>query len=396
MKKKLLQINVSANNGSTGKIAEQIGLMAENVGWDVWMAYGRTNNNSRLKTIKIGSDLDVKFHGVESRIFDNHGLASRNATKRFIDQVKEIKPDLIHLHNIHGYYLNYPILFRFLKEWGGPLVWTLHDCWPITGHCSYFMLSGCKKWKSQCHDCPSLREYPASLLLDGSKRNYNLKKEYFSEIASQLTLVPVSYYVADYLSESFLKDANIKVIHNGIDLNVFKPSETPKEKLVLGVANVWETRKGLHDFFKLRELLSDEYRILLVGLSERQISNLPNGIEGLTRTTNQKGLAELYSKSMVLVDPTYEDNYPTVNLEAIACGSPVITYRTGGSPESITNKTGFVLDQGDIKGIVDSITKIEEGAISSIDCREYALEHFSNTECFREYLTLYDDLMNMI
>lgn len=387
---KLLQINVSANSGSTGKIAEQIGLLAEKNGWNVWMAYGRTNNDSRLKTIRIGSDIDVKEHGFETRFFDNHGLASRTATKRFIEQIKEIKPDVIHLHNIHGYYLNYPILFRYLKEWGGPVVWTLHDCWPITGHCSYFMHSGCERWKTQCYDCPSLNEYPSSLLIDGSRRNFNYKKYYFSSIASQLTLVPVSNYVGGYIPESFLNEAKIEVIHNGIDLSVFKPYDEPKENLILGVANVWDTRKGLQDFYKLREILPSEFRILLVGLSQKQLSNLPYGVEGLTRTTNQDELARLYSNSLALVNPTYEDNYPTVNLEAIACGTPVITYMTGGSPESITNKTGYILKQGDVVGIANAVRHIADGAISSSDCRDYSLKHFSNTECFQTYINLYN------
>lgn len=391
---KLLQINVTANQGSTGKIAEQIGLLAQSAGWESWMAYGRINNGSSLQSLRIGNDIDIKWHGLETRISDNHGLASRHATRQFIARIKKIDPDIIHLHNIHGYYLNYPLLFEFLKEWGGPVVWTLHDCWPMTGHCAYFMMSGCEKWKTGCHDCPSLDAYPASCFIDGSARNFRIKKAYFSSIAGQLTLVPVSDYVAGYLPESFLRDADVRVIHNGIDLDKFRPQDEPKEKIVLGVANVWEPRKGLDDFYKLRASLPNEYGIILVGLSEKQISALPEGILGISRTANQHELARIYSKATALVNPTYEDNYPTVNLEAIACGTPVITYRTGGSPESLTPETGVVLEQGDIAGIVSSIKALDGKPSIVSNCRAHAEANFDQKNCFRSYLDLYNRLLS--
>lgn len=391
----ILQINVDANVGSTGKIAEQIGLLAEANGYESYMAYGRDNSNSKLKTIRIGNDFDVMRHGLETRLFDRHGLASRSATKRFVGQIKDLNPDIIHLHNIHGYYLNYPILFKYLNERGGPVVWTLHDCWPFTGHCAYFMMNGCEKWKSQCHDCPSLRQYPSSVMMDGSRRNYNLKKDYFSSIVSQLTLVPVSNYVANYIPDSILRNADLKVIHNGIDLNVFKLGWEEKKRIVLGVANVWNERKGLDDFFCLRKLLPPDLRIILVGLSENQIRKLPNGIEGISCTTNQHELASIYSDAMVLYNPTYEDNYPTVNLEAIACGTPVITYRTGGSPESISDETGLVFGQGDVHGVAKAIEAIDNGFMKFNPevLREVAKVRFNKDDCFRSYLNLYDQLL---
>ncbi len=389
---KLLQINVTANQGSTGKIAEQVGRLAISQGWDSWIAYGRGLPQSQSQLIRIGNDLDMRIHGVQSRLLDNHGLASKAVTRHFIEEARRINPDVIHLHNIHGYYLNYPLLFDYLKEWGGPVVWTLHDCWPFTGHCAYFMMSGCEKWTEGCHDCESLRAYPASLLKDGSRRNYELKKNIFTSLGDSLTLVPVSHYVGDYIGRSFFGDTRCEVIHNGIDIDVFKPC-APKEKLVLGVANVWELRKGLFDFYKLRELLPREYKILLVGLTKKQIAGLPDGIDGLSRTENQTELAKLYSKSVALVNPTYEDNYPTVNLEAIACGTPVITYRTGGSPESITPGTGVVIDQGDVRSIADAVLQFERSGLPSVDdCRAYAVAHFDQRDCFKAYLEMYDRL----
>lgn len=391
---KLLQINVTANWGSTGKIAEDIGLLAIDAGWESWIAYGRGMPVSASNLIRIGNDFDMKLHGVQSRLLDNHGLASSNATKEFIRQIKEIKPDVIHLHNIHGYYLNYPLLFDFLRSWGGPVVWTLHDCWPFTGHCAYFMMSGCEKWRSGCHDCKSLRSYPASLLCDRSEKNYSLKRKLFTSLGDRLTLVPVSDYVGNYIKDSFFRNTRSVVIHNGIDTDVFKPCAA-KEELVLGVANVWEKRKGLEDFFELRKLLPDSYRMLLVGLSKKQLNMLPVGIEGLERTDGQAQLAQIYSSASVLVNPTYEDNYPTVNLESIACGTPVITYNTGGSPESVTKDTGFVVKRGDVNSVVNAILKFEKDGYPSIsDCREYAEKYFNQKDCFKAYIDLYNHIIS--
>lgn len=389
---KLLQINVNANVGSHGKIAEQIGRLAQDRGWESYIAYSRYEKESHNNLIRIGSDLDIRIHGLQSRLFDNHGLASLRATRNLIEKIKIINPDIIHLHNIHGYFLNFPILFKFLKEWGGPVVWTLHDCWPFTGHCAFFMANGCEKWKTGCHNCEALKSYPASWILDGSERNYRMKEKYFTSLGDRLILIPVSNHVSKYLKNSFFRGTNFQVIHNGIDINIFRPC-TPKDKIILGVANVWEKRKGISDFFELRKRLPSEYRILLVGLSKRQIKELPAGIEGIKRTTGQNNLAKLYSCAMAFVNPTYEDNYPTVNLEAIACGTPVITYNTGGCPELMSESTGLVLEQGDIQGIVEGIYKAETGAFPVEACRRHAEKSFDQRHCFQSYFDLYTSLM---
>lgn len=388
---KLLQINVNANVGSHGRIAEQIGRLAQERGWESYIAYSRFAKESRNKLIHIGSNPDIRLHGLQTRVFDNHGLASKRATLKLVDEIKKINPDIIHLHNIHGYFLNYPVLFRYLKEWGGPVVWTLHDCWPFTGHCAFFMANGCEKWKSGCHDCEGLKSYPASWICDGSRRNYNLKRKFFTSLGENLTLVPVSNHVGRYLDDSFFRGVDYRVIHNGIDINAFRPC-SPKDKMILGVANVWEKRKGMSDFFELRKLLPSEYRIVLVGLSQSQIKALPPGIEGLRHINGQKELARLYSSAIAFVNPTYEDNYPTVSLEAIACGTPVMTYRTGGCPELMSERTGMVLEQGDIRGIKDGILKAEAGAFPIEACRKHAEENFNQENCFLSYFDLYSSV----
>ena len=395
----LLQINVSANWGSTGKIAEDIGRLAVAQGWESWIAYGRGKPESQSRLIRVGNDWDMRWHGCKTRFFDSHGLASQRATKKLIEKIETIQPDIIHLHNIHGYYLNYPILFEYLQSLSIPIVWTLHDCWAFTGHCAYFDYIGCERWKYCCGNCPQIQTYPKSLLFDRSRRNYELKKRYFTSISQRLTLVPVSEWLGSHVSTSFLKCCRIKVIHNGIDLDVFKPiqsRDTNNKQVVLGVSSVWESRKGLKDLCKLSNLLNDAYQIVLVGLNVEQIARLPRNIIGIARTDNVSELVKLYSSAAVFVNPTYEDTFPTTNLEALASGTPVITYRTGGSIEAIDENTGVVVEQGDIKGLKDAIDAVvnSEDKFISIQCRERAERLYNKNDRYQEYINLYNELIN--
>lgn len=345
----------------------------------------------------------MRMHGLQTRLFDRHGLASKTATNKLVQQIEKINPDIIHLHNIHGYYLNIEILFRFLKQANIPVVWTLHDCWPITGHCVYFDYAGCSKWKTECSRCPQKTTYPASYFLDRSYKNFNLKKELFSSV-TDLTLVPVSNWLADILKESFLKNTPVKVIHNGINTGIFQPvtNQTFRSKyklngkfIILGVASVWSPRKGLRDFVELSKKLDSGYQIILVGLSKEQIKNLPNQIIGIEKTENVQQLAELYSASDVFLNPTYEDNFPTTNLESMACGTPVVTYKTGGSPEAINERTGLVVGKGDLKGLVAAIQQIKAKGkkFYTEACVKHTNHLFNKKDRYQEYLDLYETIL---
>lgn len=400
----LFQINVTSNWGSHGKIAEDIGRLAIEKGWRSVIAYGRYATPSQSETIKIGSDISVKEHVLESRLMDNHGLASRSATRRLIKQIDDIKPDIIHLHNIHGYYLNYPLLFDYLKSAGVPVVWTLHDCWPFTGHCAYFDYAGCERWKRGCFSpCPCKNEYPKSLLLESPQRNYQLKKEILNSVEN-LILVPVSDWLGGLLKDSFLNKYPAKVIKNGIGLNVFKTSDASDvrdkygighERYVLGVASVWEKRKGFDDFLQLAKGMPIDMKIVLVGLDKIKLSIArQNDIIGIPRTESVGELVALYSGADMFLNLTYEDNYPTTNLEAMACGTPVLTYRTGGSPESVSLDTGWVVEKGDIDAVKNIILTIPcNNDTMRKACRERAEIKFDKNKCFEEYLKLYEELM---
>lgn len=403
---KLLLINVSANSGSTGRIAEEIGQTAAARGYDCHFGYGRVGRESKAHLIRIGSNWDVKVHGLESMLFDNHGFGSRKATKRFIQEIERIKPDVINLHNIHGYYLNIEILFEYLAKMDIPVVWTLHDCWPFTGHCSYFDRYHCEKWKIGCHHCPNSKGYPKSLFLDRSKANYTRKKELFNR-PKNITFVAVCQWMANNVKESFLGGYPVETIYNGVDVDIFHPSDKQSlllsknrmgidnhKKVVLGVASTWDKRKGLDDFITMSAQLPLDYQIILVGLNDKQIANLPSNIIGIKRTENVSQLAELYSLAEVFVNPTYVDNFPTTNIEALACGTPVVTYRTGGSPEAIDEKTGVVVNQGDMNLLLSAVEYVAKNkSVYTNACRDRALRCFNKQDRFEDYVNLFNSLI---
>jgi len=403
--KTILQINIVVNFGSTGHIAEELGKTAMANGWESHIAYGRNERSSESGLIKIGSDYEVNWHVLQTRLIDRHGLGSKRATLKFVEQIKKLKPDIIHLHNIHGYYINIEVLFNYLATANIPVVWTLHDCWPLTGHCAHFDFVGCDKWKTGCFSCPQTKEYPASFAFDRSKKNHLLKKDLFTSI-NKLTFVPVSQWLSNIVNQSFLKNYPFQVINNGIDIDVFVPYKDDlisdkyniKGKfVVLGVANVWSARKGLSDFIELSRIIDSNCRIILIGLTTKQIKDLPQNIIGLSRTESTKELAEFYSYADVFLNPTWEDNFPTTNLESLACGTPVITYRTGGSAEAISTETGLIVEKGDIQGLSNAVKIInEKGKRSfSIACRERAEKLYDKRERYQEYINLYDKVLSI-
>lgn len=335
------------SNGSTGKIAR--GLIADDraAGGDGILFYARGPIFFDVPCKNFSSKTDIYLHGVFSRMFDSQGLHSKGKTRRLIALLKEYDPDVIHLHNLHGYYLNYPLLFRYLKRSGKQVRWTLHDCWAFTGHCAYFSYVGCEKWKTGCYQCPQKHSYPKSLLLDRSKRNYRLKKQWFTCLdESQMTLITPSEWLAGLVRQSFLGKYEVTVKRNQIDRNIFYPRDPARaiekyglqgKKIILGVAGVWDDRKGLKFFVQLDQALDhDRQQIVLVGVSEKQAKELQQStrIMPVLRTENQDELAELYSAADVFFNPTMEENYPTVNLEAQACGTKVLSFDTGGCRET--------------------------------------------------------------
>ena len=401
---KLLQINSVVNTGSTGRIAEQIGSFVINKGWESYIAYGRAAGNSTSNLIKIGDKWDHKLHGLQTSLFDRHGLASATATVKLVKKIQSINPDIIHLHNIHGYYLNYKILFDFLAQQNIPIVLTLHDCWTFTGHCTYFSDINCLKWQTHCAKCPKKKNYPGSLFLDNSYNNFEYKKEYFNKL-SNLTIVTVSHWLASMVKQSFLSNHPLQVIHNGVSLSDFYPTADTVElnakygvknrKVLLAVATSWSKNKGWDDYIKLAELLPAEYVIVLVGLTKKQKKLLPPSIIGIERTENLQELARLYSHAQVLLNLSYQETFGMTTIEAAASGTPAIVYNATASPELVTNETGIIVEPGNIPGVLSAIEEIasKDKQDYKQPCHQFILNKFNKEDRFKDYFELYGSLL---
>lgn len=338
-----LFINTVAGCGSTGRIvAEKCReLMAQ--GSECMIAYGRDAVNcDDIRLFAIGNAFGVRIHGLQSRLFDSAGFASAQATRALIAAIGEYDPDVIWLHNLHGYYLHVEVLFDYLRDCGKKIIWTLHDCWAFTGHCPYFDYVGCDRWKTGCHDCPQKKLYPASLFLDGSRRNYFRKKAVFTGIPN-LTLQVPSKWLKDRVAQSFLGDYPVEVVPNRVDTEVFhsNPGDfrskygLSDKKIVLGVANVWEPRKGLDDFLKLAELLDATWKVVLIGLTPQQITAMPRSILALPRTSSVQELVQAYSEADVYVCTSREETFGMTVLEAACCGTPVIVLKNTACEEAV-------------------------------------------------------------
>lgn len=400
---KLLQINATLNSGSTGRIAEQIAMKAKEHGWNCYHAHGgRYVGKSQFPAIEVSTKFDNYIHAFIGEYLGLHGLGSTVATKRFVEKVKEIKPDIIHLHNIHGYYLNYKVLFEYLAEAKTPVVWTLHDCWSFTGHCTHFDNASCIKWKTECGECPLQMAQYKSRLIDRSRKNYLLKKQLYFNLTN-VTIVPVSHWLENLVEQSILKRFQVRVIQNGIDLSIFKPKENKirerfnileDKMMVLGVLGSGIVEKGKEEFIELSK--QNDLQIVLVGLKGNDYKDLPDNIIKLGRTSSQAELAEFYSAADVMMNPTYNDTFPTINIEALACGTPVVTYKTGGSPESLDEKTGIVVEKGDVNGLKKAIEIIRDNGKQSYthSCRERAVKLFNKDERYEDYVRLYENVLN--
>lgn len=364
---KILIINEVCGSGSTGKICEQIARDYAAKGHTVTIAYGRddypVSETSKPYAKFIGSGIDVKLHALMSRVFDNAGLNSKAVTKRFIRWADEYKPDLIWLHNIHGYYINYKLLFEWIKSLHQVEIrWTLHDCWPFTGHCAYFSAAGCDKWKTGCGSCPQKCEYPKSVLADRSARNYQDKLKAFTGV-NNMTLIVPSEWLADLVRQSFMGQYKVEVVPNVADASVFKPTETGfRQKyglegkvILLGVATQWNKRKNLPDYIEVARRLGDKVTLVLLGLTEEQINTLPTNVLGFKNVDSQTDLAGLYSTADMLLHLSLEETFGMTILEASMCGTKSICYKDTACEEVALKLGGFVAS--DIEEVINTIER---------------------------------------
>lgn len=386
---RIVQINTTYNLGSTGKIMKDIGDIITESGHESYMlcAYSK-EKKSNLYIMKsfFKYPFNDYINTLIPRLTGRNGYSRKKSTRKAIEWLSKIKPDVIHLHNIHGNWINLELFFKYIRNSGAKIVWTFHDCWPFTGRCSHFELCGCYKWKIKCGHCHNKHVFPYSYFFDFSKRMLADKKKYYGDL-SDIKIVTPSSWLGRYVKESFLCKNKVYVIHNGIDTSIYRKSNNNpfikfgNKKVLLGVSNTWSNTKGLGDFMKLNEIIDhNKYQIVLVGLNDKQLKMIPKNIYGVKRTTNQKELVDFYSFAHAYINPTYQDNYPTTNLEAQSCGTLCYTYRTGGSPESVN--PNFVFEKGNIEGIYRAID-------DKMIAFQKPFVEFDKRILFKEYIDIY-------
>ena len=387
---KILMINVVCGIRSTGRICTDLAEALEAKGHVVKIAYGRENVPEKYQkyAYRTGNDLGVRFSALRARLLDDAGFGNKDATLKFVEWIRKFDPDVINLHVIHGYWLNVEVLFDYLRTCGKKIIWTMHDCWAFTGHCVHFAYAKCEKWKSLCCACPEKKEYPASILRDNAENNYNRKRAAFTGI-EQMQIITPSEWLAERVRESFLGEYPVSVIPNGIDINTFHQVTSDylrqqyglgRKIIVLGVATSWRERKGLSVFPELAQILGEEYQVILIGLTPQQIRRLPESVLGIRRTDNVQQLAAFYSLADVYVNASFEENYPTTNLEAIACGTPVVTFDAGGSGES-ARIYGAVVPVGNVNALADAVRNANTYIKQSMD--------ISDRKMIENYLSLF-------
>jgi len=367
--KRALLINAVCGIRSTGRICTDLAKELESQGYDVKIAYSREAVPEQYQkyAVRIGNKLDVYWHALMTRLFDDRGYWSRTATKRFLKWADEYNPNLLWLHNIHDYVINLDILFDWIKSKPNMQVkWTQHDCWAFTGHCSHFTIVKCEQWKEHCSCCPGRESFPKDSLINRCSRNYERKKKAFCGVKN-MQIVVVSHWLENLVKQSFLGEYPIEVCYNKIDENIFKPTPSDfrkkygleNKKIVLGVASFWSVRKGLDVFERLSDQLSDEFHIVLVGLSQKQsqiFANKPN-VLCIPRTNNTTELAQIYTAVDVFVNPSREETFGLTTLEAIRCGTKVIVYRDTACEEVANLFGGTVVDQS-AESVLSEVIKI--------------------------------------
>ncbi|NLO86229.1 MAG: glycosyltransferase [Clostridiales bacterium] len=398
---RIFQLNTFCGIKSTGRITTEIAKLVAADGGECLIGYGAGEVPSELEyyAYRIGTPIERKIHGGMRKLFDAEGYGSHIGTKQLISKMNQFKPQLVHLHNIHGCYLNHEMLFQYLNDIAVPVVWTLHDCWSFTGHCAYFDYAQCDKWQTHCHHCPQQSSYPINIGLDGSSRNYHHKKRMFTKLKN-LTFVPPCEWMKEPLSKSFMSDYEVRTIVNGVNLAVFKPSENDIRKryhidrkhIVLSAASEWDARKGLRYLLEASKQLGDDYQFVVIGLSGEQVKALPSDFIGITHTDSTEDLVAWYTAADCFANPTMEDNMPMVNLEALGCGTPIAVFRTGGCPEAVDESCGIVVDKEDVPSLAQAIeTLCHSSHKMQADCLKRS-KLFDSEKTFLAYLDLYKEL----
>ena len=393
---RIIIIDAAWYGGGAETIARELYKYLNEAGHDVKFVFARGDIPEDVNGIRLGSTIDVLLNVAHARLFDSAGFGFRKMTDRLINLIEKFNPDIVSMHNLSGYYLNIKVLFSYLKKKNIPVAWTFHDCWAFTGHCISFDDVKCKKWLTGCGMCPARKEYPASYLFDNSKKNYLKKKELLNDW-ERLYIVTPSQWMADITSKTFLKNKEMYVINNGINLDVFKPSESQlrenyklcEKTILLSIASNWSYRKGLHHLIELNKLLDhDKYQLVIIGLSKKQISSMPPDIIAIQRTNTVEELVYWYTVADIMLYPSLADNFPTVILESLACGTPVVTFDTGGCWEAVGDECGVLVNEKTPEGLYKGIIDCYKKKIAPASCVKKS-QNYDRLIKFKEYENLF-------
>ena len=399
---RVFMVNSVCGSGSTGRIVTDLMDQANKQGYEVKIACSTVEpirNAAPEDVIIVGSKMDYYIHNALARIDDHEGLFSKHATRELLIAMEEFSPDIVHIHNLHGHWINYELLFSYFATHKTKVIWTLHDCWAFTGHCAHFSVLGCEHWKTHCSNCVGLHGYPVCYGKGDVSRNFDRKRKAFTSVA-EMTIVTPSEWLAETVRSSFLGCYEVRVINNGIDLSVFKPTDSSfreryglqNKKIVLGVANVWIQKKGYDDILKLSKMLSQEYQIVLVGLTREQISNLPDNVLGIERTQNTRQLDEINSAADDFINPSHEETMGLVTAEALACGVPAVVYDQTAVPEVVDGRSGVIVPAGDVKEMSIAIHAVLKNREKFSNTRKRA-ERYEKKKQYMKYIDLYETAM---
>lgn len=399
--KKILLINAVCGIGSTGRIVADLWKTLKDNGYEAKVAFGVGKGFfvDEQDQFKFNNKLGYYWHNALSRITDRAGFYSSIPTLILLHFIDRYKPDLIHLHNLHGYYINIRLLFNYIKRHNIPIVWTLHDCWAFTGHCTHFDYIGCYRWKTNCFSCPQRIEYPQSIVLDRSSRNFVQKKKLLTSL-DKMSIVTPSVWLANCVKQSFLSKYDVTSIPNGIDVTIFHPVKSDirqrlsipnNKKIILTVANVWNEKKGFSDVIRLSRILPvNEYQVVMVGVTKPQLSLLPHSIIGIERTENINELVELYSAADIFFNPSKEETMGMVTIEALACGTPAIVYDRTAVPEAVDMNTGIIINSDNLFEIQRIIERFKFDAKA---CQQRVEESFSEDNMSARYIATYQRMI---
>ncbi len=395
---RVLQINANYGFGSTGLIVKDISDMLTQEGYESFCAYQKSSE--RISSgYQIGKPIDWKIHAVLCRIFGRQGYYSSLATKKLLLYIDSIKPDIVHLHNLHSNYINISILLHYLAENDIATVITMHDCWYFTGKCFHYADCDCDGFTHGCGNCKKKSAPPRSYLFDWSAWSLKNKNELLHSIP-RLKIVGCSEWICKEAKRSFLEDCNISCIYNGVNTEIFRPSKSNVRKkyglkedtlLVMGMANKWLLPSNINIIDAFHDLTG--VTLMIVGCTESQMLLLQKygeKVVGIGFINDRETLAEIYSAADVFINLTHADTLPTVNMESICCGTPVITYDSCGSPELVSEGTGIIVKEGDKAGIIEAIKCISK--LNRELCRKKGLEDFDKTNCYKKYIEIYQQL----